>query len=70
MRETIMVAIDNTSARIAEYMPPTDSYQGTQGRGDSYASFVINNVRPYVDFTFRTLNDPKNTLLAGSSLAG
>ncbi|HEX8679787.1 MAG TPA: alpha/beta hydrolase-fold protein, partial [Chthoniobacterales bacterium] len=70
MRETIMVGIDNTNARIPEYMPPTDSYQGTQGRGDAYAGFVINNVRPYVDFNYRTLNDPKNTLIMGSSLGG
>ena len=58
MRETILVGIDNTANRIPEYMPPNDTYQGTQGRGDSYASFVINNVRPYLDFNFRTLNDP------------
>ena len=70
MRETIMVGIDNTASRIPEYMPPNDSYQGTPGRGDAYASFVINNVRPYVDASFRTLNDPKNTLVLGSSLGG
>ncbi|MDQ6861763.1 MAG: alpha/beta hydrolase-fold protein [Verrucomicrobiota bacterium] len=70
MREAILVGIDNTSARIPEYMPPTDTYQGVQGRGDAYASFVVNNVRPYVDFTYRTLNDPKNTVIAGSSLGG
>ncbi len=71
VREAILVAIDNAgSARIAEYLPPTDSYQGTPGRADAYASFVINNVRPYVDTTFRTLNDPANTLTLGSSLGG
>lgn len=70
MRETILVGIDNDNARIPEYMPPTDSYQGTQGRGDAYASFVINNVRPYVDANFRTLNDLKNTVTIGSSLGG
>ncbi|HEY0368080.1 MAG TPA: alpha/beta hydrolase-fold protein [Chthoniobacterales bacterium] len=70
VREMIMVAIDNTDQRIPEYMPPTDTSQGTQGRGDAYASFVINNVRPYVDFNYRTLNDAKNTVLAGSSLGG
>lgn len=70
MREAILVGIDNNANRIPEYMPPNDSYQGTQGRGDAYASFVINNVRPYLDFNFRTLNDPKNTLVIGSSLGG
>ncbi len=70
MRETIMVGIDNDAARIPEYMPPNDTYQGTPGRGDAYASFVINNVRPYLDFNYRTLNDRKNTLMIGSSLGG
>lgn len=70
MREAILVGIDNSSNRIPEYMPPTDTYQGTQGRGDAYASFVINNVRPYMDSNFRTLNDSKNTLTLGSSLGG
>jgi predicted alpha/beta superfamily hydrolase len=70
MREAILVAIDNTDARIPEYQPPTDSRDGTQGRADAYASFVINNVRPYVDTHFRTLNDPENTLTLGSSMGG
>jgi predicted alpha/beta superfamily hydrolase len=71
MRETIMVGIDNNGpARIPEYQPPNDSYQATQGRADAYASFVINNVRPYVDNAFRTLNDRKNTVTIGSSMGG
>ena len=71
VRETILVAIDNDGAnRIPEYQPPNDSYLGTQGRADAYASFVINNVRPYVDTHYRTLNDPANTLTIGSSLGG
>jgi predicted alpha/beta superfamily hydrolase len=70
MREAILVGIDNDSARIPEYQPPNDSYQGTQGRGDAYASFVINNVRPYLDNNFRTLNDARNTVTIGSSLGG
>jgi predicted alpha/beta superfamily hydrolase len=70
MREAILVGIYNTPARIPEYQPPNDSYQGTQGRGDAYADYVINNVRPYIDNTYRTLNDPKNTITIGSSLGG
>ncbi len=70
MREAILVGIDNDSARIPEYQPPNDGYQGTQGRADAYANFVINNVRPYIDNAFRTLNDPKNTITIGSSMGG
>jgi predicted alpha/beta superfamily hydrolase len=70
MREAILVGIDNDSARIPEYQPPNDGYEGTQGRADAYASFVINNVRPYIDGNFRTLNDAKNTVTIGSSMGG
>lgn len=70
MREAILAGIDNDSARIPEYQPPNDGYQGTQGRADAYASFVINNVRPYLDTNYRTLNDPKNTVTLGSSMGG
>ncbi len=70
MREAILVGIDNGTARIPEYQPPTDSYNSTQGRADAYASFVINNVRPFVDTTYRTLNDPPNTVTLGSSMGG
>ncbi len=70
MREAILVGIDNTTARIPEYQPPSDSYQGTPGRADAYANFVINNVRPYIDTNFRSLNDRKNTMTIGSSMGG
>jgi len=69
IRECIIVAIDNTADRLSEYLPPTDNFNG-QGRCDDYADFVINNVRPTVDVNYRTLNDPRNTLLMGSSFGG
>jgi predicted alpha/beta superfamily hydrolase len=70
MREAILVGVNNSVSRTAEYQPPNDSNGGTQGRADAYASFLINNVRPYVDATYRTLNDPKNTITLGSSMGG
>ena len=70
MRECILVGVDNTANRIAEYMPPTDSYSGNPGVGDRYRDYVTNNVRAYVDGNFRTLTDPTNTLSGGSSLGG
>lgn len=71
MREAILVGIDNAgSSRVAEYMPPSDQRDGVQGRADDYASFLIHNVRPFIDFNFRTLNDPANTMTLGSSMGG
>ncbi|MGJ8652805.1 MAG: alpha/beta hydrolase-fold protein [Opitutaceae bacterium] len=69
VRECIIVAIDNTADRLSEYLSPTDNFNG-DGRCDDYADFVINNVRPTLDVNYRTLNDPSNTLLMGSSFGG
>ena len=69
VRESIVVGINNTAARLSEYLSPTDSFGGF-GRCDDYADFVINNVRPALDLNYRTLNDPANTVLMGSSFGG
>ncbi len=66
VREVILVGMDNTAARMTEYCPPQDR----SGIGDRYRNFVVHNVRPMVDAAFRTLNDPANTGVAGSSLGG
>lgn len=72
MRETILVGIDNYPERRRwEYNPPGDTYPGElPGRADAYLNFVVHNVRPTIDFHYRTLNDRRNTLVAGSSMGG
>lgn len=69
IRECILVAIDNTDARLSEYLPPTDDFNGL-GSGDAYADFLINNVRPTIDSNYRTQNDSANTTVIGSSFGG
>jgi predicted alpha/beta superfamily hydrolase len=69
MRETILVAIDNTAERTREYIPPTDSADGT-GTADKYLAFVANNVMPFVDANYRTLTGPEDTGVLGSSFGG
>ena len=71
VREVILVGLDNTGSRQFEYVVPGDTYVGQPaGIGDSYLYFVLNNARPTLDFNFRTLADPRNTLVGGSSLGG
>lgn len=69
MRETLIVAIDNTSERLQEYIPPTDSPEG-QGHADQYLAFVVNNVKPFVDANYRTLTGRDDTGVLGSSFGG
>lgn len=70
VREAIIVGMDNNTNRLAEYSPPGDAVQGNAGIGDAYMDYVVNHVRPTIDTHFRTLNDPPNTLVAGSSMGG
>ncbi|MCS6770657.1 MAG: alpha/beta hydrolase-fold protein [Kiritimatiellae bacterium] len=70
VREAIVVAVDNTTGRLAEYTPPGDNGAGPSGIGDLYANYLVHNVRPAVDTAFRTLTNLPNTLTAGSSMGG
>jgi predicted alpha/beta superfamily hydrolase len=70
MRETIIVAVDNSSERLREYLPPTDDGGFGAGTGDQYLQFVLHNVMPYVQANYRVLTDADNTLALGSSFGG
>jgi predicted alpha/beta superfamily hydrolase len=79
MREAIMVAIPNNEAdmgkaRMTEYQPPTDWNPRDPSRGkgicDRYAEFLLGKVKPAIDAKYRTLPDPDNTAVAGSSMGG
>ena len=63
IRPLIIVGIYNTGGqRINEY---------TSGMGDKpplYARFVVEEVKPFIDAHYRTLQEPENTGLGGSSL--
>jgi len=62
MKEILIVGIYNTPDREQEY---TGSLSGR-----NYASFVIQELKPMIDSTYRTKSDPKNTGVMGSSLGG
>lgn len=75
LRELIIVAIDNTVNRALNYIPPDDIVPigpgaGGPGQADLYAAFIINELKPVIDATYRTLPDRDNTATLGSSLGG
>lgn len=63
----IMVGIENTWQRVMEYTPGGPS---TPGKADLYAKMVVEEVKPFIDSTYRTKPDRDNTGVAGSSLGG
>ena len=66
----ILVGINNTGLRrMADYTPSRDpSLRG--GDGDLYGRLLVEELKPCIDREFRTLPDPANTALGGSSLGG
>jgi predicted alpha/beta superfamily hydrolase len=66
----IIVGIANAgSRRIQEYTPTPDSRLGG-GLADQYGRLIVDELKPLVDRTYRTLPDPMDTAIGGSSLGG
>ena len=76
MDPTIIVAVANVGeARIHEYAPTRGRLQeGKRKRSKGllrhYGSFLINELKPFIDARYRTLTEPQHTGLGGSSLGG
>lgn len=68
--EIIVVAIDNSSARLTEYRPEWTTYQNTAGTGGAFLTAIRDQLIPEVNRRYRTLTGPENTLHVGSSLGG
>jgi predicted alpha/beta superfamily hydrolase len=67
----IIVGIYNTGEhRIDEYTPTRDRKQGAGGDAALYGQMLTEELKPFVDATYRTLPGPAHTGLGGSSLGG
>jgi predicted alpha/beta superfamily hydrolase len=66
----IIVGIWNTADRIAEYTPGVDPEFSQGGRADDYLKFLVEELKPLVDRTYRTRPSRESTAIAGSSLGG
>jgi len=66
----IIVGIYNTGEhRIDEYTPVEDKRLGG-GQADAYGQMLVEELRPFVDRTYRTLSGTAHCGLGGSSLGG
>ncbi|MBI3006253.1 MAG: histidine kinase [Ignavibacteriales bacterium] len=62
IQEIITVAVNNSPDRVPEY---SDSDVGR-----NYAKFVVQQLKPFIDKTYRTKTDASNTGIMGSSMGG
>jgi predicted alpha/beta superfamily hydrolase len=67
----IIVGVYNTGEhRVDEYTPTWDKKHRAGGAAALYGRMLTDELKPFVDRTYRTLTDPVNTGLGGSSLGG
>jgi predicted alpha/beta superfamily hydrolase len=72
MQEIIMVAVDNSFARMEEY---SGRHHVSDGRATNtafeiYEAFLITDLKPQIDREYRALPEPAHTAVMGSSLGG
>ena len=71
IRETIVVGVENTAARIDELTPTPDATEGgAGGKADQYLSMIIDEIKPTIDKDLRTIPAREQTGIMGSSLGG
>ena len=69
----IIVGIDNAGMQRADEFLPIEVQMGKDkagGKADLYGKFLMNEVMPWVNQTYRTQTGPQNTGLMGSSFGG
>jgi predicted alpha/beta superfamily hydrolase len=54
-------------ARVNEFTPAAAS---PGGQADLYGRMLVEEIKPFIESKYRTLNDPRNTALGGSSMGG
>ena len=71
MQEIILVAVNNSNARYAEYCGRRHSDDtNANTEFENYAAFLIRELKPKIDSSYRTRSEPANTGIMGSSLGG
>jgi predicted alpha/beta superfamily hydrolase len=86
VREAIVVGIWNTPKRVQEYLPERPFEMSIRARisarlrlwrwifgrptSDNYLKFILDELKPFIDRSYRTLSDQENTFVVGSSMGG
>ena len=75
-KELIVVSVEcnhDGNGRLQEYSPITfenATLGKIKAKGNVYMNWMVNTLKPYIDSTYRTYPDRKNTIIAGSSMGG
>ncbi|CAN5265541.1 hypothetical protein BH09GEM1_BH09GEM1_25940 [soil metagenome] len=67
----IIVGIYNTGEhRLDEYTPTPEVEKGRGGHADDYGRMLVEELKPFIDNTYKTLPSAASTAMGGSSLGG
>ena len=67
----IIVGIYNTGEyRLDEYTPTAKLDDGRGGHADDYGRMLVEELKPFIDTTYKTLPSAASTAIGGSSLGG
>ncbi|MEW5850483.1 MAG: alpha/beta hydrolase-fold protein [Myxococcota bacterium] len=68
----IIVGVDHREQRLNDYSPWNENrgHHAHPGWGESYARFLVENLRPFVEQNYRVRTGPQWTGTMGSSLGG
>ena len=69
----IIVAIDNGGMKRADEFLPTAAKMGSNtsgGNANAYGKMLVEEIKPFIDKTYRTQTDAAHTALCGSSFGG
>ncbi|HEX6814481.1 MAG TPA: alpha/beta hydrolase-fold protein [Gemmatimonadaceae bacterium] len=71
IRQPIIVGVYNAGAyRVDEYTPTRDAARRAGGKALLYGRMLVEELKPFIDDTYRTLPGAADTGLGGSSLGG
>ena len=68
--DMLLVGVDNTDDRTAEYTPTADASWGEGGKGELYVRMLVEELKPMIDAEYRTRSGAADTAIVGSSLGG
>lgn len=68
--QVIVIGIEHGGEKRLSELTPYKNEKYGGGNADNYLDFIVTTLKPYVDKTYRTKTNSKNTAIMGSSLGG
>ncbi|WP_339886889.1 alpha/beta hydrolase-fold protein [uncultured Flavobacterium sp.] len=66
----IVIGIEHGNNKRIDELTPYKNEKHGGGKADLYLDFIVSDLKPYVDKTYRTKSNKNNTAIMGSSLGG